>query len=540
MAEGRKEDYQLPLRFIVPTTASPVSSRESLSCRDSQVSFQPLKGLFLLQTVLMNRLSSRYCLSLWRKNPPKPYYSQWSLLTPKPIPHSTDFTTDIMTEASTPAGISESSHKDFTRQRTMDSISTQTDDIVAATPPEGVNTLRQRLFPMVDDGADFWNRVVEMDFEGKAEKLREYEEGMREIGMNSSAIYQSIMRIDSFISRLTSSSSQTPKMPIRDVKSECVKALISVKDWIITQEEKMSARRRELEDTHQALQAMSRIHQLETKCEGLLYPHILDLRTEYAQTVLERQALELEKRTLEIREEELITHIELAKLRCPREVAAVSKQKRPLSKAIGRWALFSMRNEPRCASSAALALVLLRLNNSKNEENRGKKMLFLKRITRIYTLRERDIKRKYLYHFHYRGLQQHLHLLQRSDYSPSISYMSIGDECSVRSVKGLFQLKSMDFISDSNRNAALIRLNTLSNRIKSKGIKQKQTCILRWKVHSQAIEVAYYRALLRSVDTLLQSIRKSEDHISQETRQIQGRVEAKIAQMAGLLERLMG
>ena len=538
MDEGRKEDYQLPLRFIVPTTASPVSSRESLSCRDSIVSFQSLKGLFLLQTVLMSRLSCRYCLSLWRKSPQKPYYSQWSLLTPKPTPHTTDFTTDIMTEASTPAGISESSHKDFIRHRTMDSISTQTDDIVATTPPEEVSTLRQRLFPAVEDGDEFWNRLVEMDIEGKAEKLREYEEGMREIGMNSSAIYQSITRIESFISRITSNSSQTPKMPIRDVKSECVKALISVKDWIITQEEKMSARRRELEDTHQALQAMSRIHQLETKCEGLLYPHILDLRTEYAQTVLERQALELEKRTLELREEEFITHIELAKLRYPREVAA-SKQKRPLSKAIGLWALFSMRNEPRSASSAALALILLRLNNSNNEENRGKKKLCLQRITRFYTLRERDIKRKYLYHFHYRGLQQHLHLLQRSDYSPSISYMSIGDECSVRSVKGLFQLKSMDFISDSNRNAALIRLNTLSNRIKSKGIKQKQTCILRWKVHSQAIEVTYYRALLRSVDSLLQSIRKSEDHITQETRQIQGRVEAKIAQMAGLLERLV-
>jgi len=531
MAESSKEDVQLPLRFIIPTTTSPASSRDSLSCSEPMVSFNTLKGVFKLQSVLMDRFRCRYCLCVWRKSAAKACYSHWSLLTPKPhagtLSRQTDFNVDILTEASTPAGISEPGPKDFTRQRTLDCASTQTDP---AMQPEGLQDLRKRLFPMLEDRADFWEQVVDAAFEGKAERMRAYEAGVREIGMFESAVSQAVARIEAIIGGFSTNVSQTGGISL---KSECVKTLISVKDWIYAQEEKLGGRRRELEDIHCSLQARARIHQLESRCESLLYPHILDLRTEHAHTILEKQALELEKRTLELREEELVTQIELNQLRIP-PFQPVCRRKTPLASAVGHWTLFSLLNQP----ALPLAWVLFRLKSRNKEGNRKKKRI-LGRILRNFQLKARDIQRKYLYSLQVKSLSQHFRLLQPSDCSPSLSYLSIAEECSVRSVKGLFSLKSMDFISDSNRNSALIRLNSLANRIKSKGIAQKQAYLLRWTLYSQTVEVKYYRALIRSVDSILQSIRRGEDAISQENRQIQGKMQAKMAQIALLLERIV-
>lgn len=282
-----------------------------------------------------------------------------------------------------------------------------------------------------------------------------------------------------------------------------------------------------MEDVHRSLQARARIHMLESKCESLIYPHILDLRTEYAHTVLERQALELEKRTLELREEQLVTQIELNQLQFP-AFPPNCREKAPLARAVGHWTLFSLLNQP----TLALAWVLFKLNSRNIQRNQAKRRV-LGRILRTFGLRTREVQRKYLYSLHLKGFLQHFRLLQPSD------CLSIAEECSVRSVKGLFPLKSMDFISDSNRNSALIRLNSLAKRLKAKKIGQKQACLLRWTVHSQAVEVKYYRALLRSIDSLLHSIRRGEDAICQENRQNQAKMRTKIAQMAGLLERLV-
>ena len=128
---------------------------------------------------------------------------------------------------------------------------------------------------------------------------------------------------------------------------------------------------------------------------------------------------------------------------------------------------------------------------------------------------------------------------QKSGYSPSVSYQSIGEECSVQSPQGHFLLKTLELMSESNRNASARKISNISVRLVSKFFRGKQRAWYRWQIHSQKMEICYYRALLRTIDEEMQSARLRERVMASAQSSHQSRLHTQLSLIASLATRLL-
>ena len=203
--------------------------------------------------------------------------------------------------------------------------------------------------------------------------------------------------------------------------------------------------------------------------------------------------------------------------------------------------MYSLRAQPISLQLVPIALLVLqaqcRLSNGTKQSNRN--LAAFKRAIRTRTIRETLSFKDSFRLFYFRTVEKQVCDFQWSGYSPSISYTSIGDECSVRSPHGLGIVRSVELISDSNRNAALGRLDVIAKRWRGREIARKRESWRAWRVYSLTMEVKYYRALLRSIDSMLQSLKKLDQSLLTETTRSQARIASKLTQVSTLIAQLL-